>query len=92
VDRVDAAGHCLVSEPPVLPLVLPLVLSADKAMRDLEEIRLAALAAGAFAPAIRCVELQGRHIGLWSSEVAAGPTLAEMVGASFAPRAVGPAR
>ena len=61
----------------------PLVLSPDKTMRDLEEIRIAALAAGAFAPAIRCVELQGRHIGLWSSEIDPGPTLEEMVGASF---------
>jgi hypothetical protein len=59
------------------------VLSPDKTMRDLEEIRLAALAAGAFAPAIRCVELQGRHIGLWSSEPALGPTLEELVGGSF---------
>jgi hypothetical protein len=78
VDRLDATGDHVVSAIPQ-----PLVLSADKAMRDLEEIRLAALAAGAFAPAIRCVELQGRHIGLWSSEIATGPTLAEMVGASF---------
>jgi hypothetical protein len=81
-----------IPQPLVLPPVTPLVLSADKAMRDLEEIRLAALAAGAFAPAIRCVELQGRHIGLWSSEVATGPTLAEMVGASFAPRKAAPER
>jgi len=78
VDRLDATGNRDVS-----PLPQPLVLSPDKTMRDLEEIRIAALAAGAFAPAIRCVELQGRHIGLWSSEIAPGPTLEELVGGSF---------
>lgn len=78
MDRLDATGNRDVSALPQ-----PLVLSPDKTMRDLEEIRIAALAAGAFAPAIRCVELQGRHIGLWSSEIASGPTLEELVGGSF---------
>lgn len=50
-------------------------------MRDLEEIRLAALASGAFAPALRCVELQGKHIGLWRSEAAAERTLEELLAA-----------
>ncbi|MFI5001056.1 MAG: hypothetical protein ACHQK9_14355 [Reyranellales bacterium] len=43
----------------------PLSITEDKVMRDLEEIRVAALEAGAFAPAIRAIELQGKHIGLW---------------------------
>jgi hypothetical protein len=63
---------------------MPLVLTPDKAMRDLEEIRIAAVAAGAFAPAIRCVELQGRHIGLWRSEAAPERTLEELVNESIA--------
>ena len=62
----------------------PLILTPDKAMRDLEEIRIAAVAAGAFAPAIRCVELQGRHIGLWRSEAAPERTLEELVNESIA--------
>jgi hypothetical protein len=37
-------------------------------MADLEETRRAALAAEAFANAIRCSELQGRAIGLWKNE------------------------
>ena len=61
----------------------PLILTPDKAMRDLEEIRIAAVAAGAFAPAIRCVELQGRHIGLWRSEAAPERTLEELVNESL---------
>jgi hypothetical protein len=40
-------------------------ITEDKVMADLEEVRRAALEAGAFAPAIRCIELQGKHIGLW---------------------------
>jgi hypothetical protein len=61
----------------------PLVLSADKTMRDLEEVRIAALAAKAFAPAIRCIELQGRHIGLWKGETTPERSLEELVGGSF---------
>jgi hypothetical protein len=56
-----------------------LVVTADKVMRDLEEIRLAALANGAFAPALRCVELQGKHIGLWKSETTPERSLAELL-------------
>lgn len=44
-----------------------LSITEAKVMADLEDIRLAAMAANAFAPAIRCVELQGKHIGLWKS-------------------------
>jgi len=52
-------------------------------MRDLEEIRAAALAAGAFAPAIRCVELQGKHIGLWRTEPPAERSLEDLINASL---------
>ncbi len=44
-----------------------ITITEAKVMADLEVIRLAALEAKAFAPAIRCVELQGKHIGLWKS-------------------------
>jgi len=44
-------------------------------MRALEEARSAALAAGAFARVLRCIELQGRLIGLWRSEAAPERTL-----------------
>ncbi|SKA30909.1 hypothetical protein SAMN02745126_05048 [Enhydrobacter aerosaccus] len=59
----------------------PLVLTADKVMRDLEQIRLAALEAGAFAPALRCVELQGKHIGLWRNEAPLDQTLEQLIAA-----------
>ncbi len=62
----------------------PLVLTPDKTMRDLEELRIAAFAAGAFAPALRCIELQGKHIGLWRSEAAPERTLEDLVNESLA--------
>lgn len=54
-------------------------LTADKVMRDLEEIRIAAVASGAFAPALRCVELQGRHIGLWRGDPVSERTLEQLI-------------
>jgi hypothetical protein len=48
-------------------------ITEDKVMADLEEVRRAALQAGAFAPAIRSIELQGRHIGMWKSGTDAPP-------------------
>jgi hypothetical protein len=49
-------------------------------MADLEVARVGALAAKSFSNAIRCSELQGRHIGMWrdmpSSE---GRTLEDMI-------------
>jgi hypothetical protein len=57
----------------------PLVLTADKVMRDLEEVRLAAVAAGAFAPALRCIELQGKHIGLWTGDAAPERSLEQLL-------------
>jgi hypothetical protein len=82
VDRLDAAGHLLVSaEPPADIEVTP-----RKVIRDLELLRRAAMEAGAFAPALRAIELMGRSIEMWKSETAnAGPTLEELVNASFAP-------
>jgi hypothetical protein len=70
VDRLDPAR--------------PVVLTPDKIMRDLEDVRLATFATGAFALAIRCSELQGKHIGLWRSEAAPERTLEQLVNESLA--------
>jgi hypothetical protein len=52
----------------------------DKVMADLEVARIAALADKAFSNAIRCSELQGRHIGMWRDMPASqGRTLEEMI-------------
>jgi hypothetical protein len=49
-------------------------------MADLEEVRVAALKDKAFTNAIRCSELQGRHIGMWRNEPPSeGRTLEEMI-------------
>lgn len=82
MDRLDAAGRLVVSaEPPADIEVTP-----RKVMRDLELLRRAAMEAGAFAPALRAIELMGRSIEMWKSETAsAGPTLEELVNASFGP-------
>jgi phage terminase small subunit len=42
-----------------------LKITAEKVLRDLEEVRLLALAAGQFAPAARAIELQGKHVGMF---------------------------
>ena len=60
-------------------------ITPEKVLADLEETRRAALEAGAFAPAIRCSELQGRHIGMWRTDAPAGRSLEEMVMASYQP-------
>jgi hypothetical protein len=61
-----------------------LKLDEDKVMADLEAIRLAAMEAGAFAPALRVVELQGKHIGLWATKPEGNtPTLLELITASM---------
>lgn len=62
------------------------MLSADKVMRDLEEVRLAAVAAGAFAPALRCIELQGKHIGLWKGDAASERSLEQLLVEAMKPR------
>lgn len=59
-------------------------LTPLKVIRDLESLRRAAMADGAYAPALRAIELQGRFIEMWRSETAgSGPTLEELVNASF---------
>ncbi len=74
---MDAAGNVGVTAG-----AEPLRITADKVMRDLDEIRAAALASGAFVPAIRCVELQGKHIGLWKSEAPQERTLEQLIAAT----------
>ena len=39
----------------------------------------AAMAAKAFAPALKALELMGRELGMWRAEQTAGPTLAELI-------------
>lgn len=78
MDRLDPA------RPVVLTHEKPVVLTPDKIMRDLEEIRLAAFATGAFALSIRCSELQGKHIGMWRSEAQPERTLEQLVNESLA--------
>jgi hypothetical protein len=48
-------------------------------MRDLEALRAAAMETGAFAPALRAIELQGRQIGLWQTEQQPGDNLLEEI-------------
>jgi hypothetical protein len=48
--------------------------------RDLEALRAAAMEAGAFVPALRAIELQGRLLGLWlGDDKPAVPNLAELI-------------
>ncbi len=55
-------------------------VTRQKVITDLEVTRLAALKAEAFSNAIRCSELQGRHIGMWRNELPSdGRTLEEMI-------------
>ena len=55
-------------------------ITPDKVMADLEVARVRALAAEAFNHAIRCSELQGRHIGMWRDiPQSEGRTLEEMI-------------
>lgn len=62
-------------------------ITPAKVMRDLEALRVAAMEAGAFAPALRASELQGRHLGMWQTETVRERTLEELVNESF--KAVG---
>jgi hypothetical protein len=49
-------------------------------IHDLEVARLLSLKAEAFTNAIRCSELQGRHIGMWRNEPPnEGRSLADMI-------------
>jgi hypothetical protein len=46
---------------------------------ELEAILNGAREAGAWAPALRAVELLGRHIGLWRTEAREEASLAELI-------------
>jgi len=48
-------------------------------MEDLETIKRGAMADSAWAPAIRAVELQGRHIGLWRNDAPPQSSLADLI-------------
>ena len=50
-----------------------------RVVADLETIRDGAMAAEAWAPALRAVELLGKHIGMWKGEGAARMSLADMI-------------
>jgi hypothetical protein len=60
------------------PAKNPLVTEA-KVVRDLETLRAAAMEAEAFAPALRAIELLGRHIGMWKNEIGQQPSLADLI-------------
>lgn len=51
-------------------------------LRDLETILAGAMAAEAWAPALRAVELLGKHIGLWKTDAQPRTSLAEMINAA----------
>jgi Terminase small subunit len=42
-----------------------LEITAEKVLKDLEEVREKAMAAGQFAPAARAIELLGKHLGMF---------------------------
>jgi len=50
-----------------------------KIMHYLEIFRAAAMEAGAFAPALRAIELMGRHIGMWRGESNRQVSLADLI-------------
>lgn len=51
-------------------------------LRDLETILAGAMAAEAWAPALRAVELLGKHIGLWKTDAQPRASLADMINAA----------
>ncbi len=55
------------------------LLDETRVVRDLETIRDGALEAEAWAPALRAVELLGRHIGMWRSDARPQTSLAELI-------------
>lgn len=65
MDRLDAARK--------------VEISPEKIIADLEEARLAAMAKESFPSAIRCSELQGRHIGMWRNEQAPAARTLEQI-------------
>lgn len=42
-----------------------LEITAEKVLRDLEEVRLLALKDGAYGPAAKAIELHGKHLGMF---------------------------
>ena len=50
-----------------------------RVVSDLQTIRDGAMEAGAWAPALRAVELLGKHIGMWKSEGPPQTSLADMI-------------
>lgn len=58
-------------------------ITPDKIVRDLEALRVAAMEAGAYAPALRAAELLGRHLGMWQTEIVRERTLEDLVNESF---------
>ena len=44
-------------------------ITIEKVLRDVEEERTQALAAGQFAPAVRCSELQGKYLKMWVDKI-----------------------
>jgi phage terminase small subunit len=61
-----------------------LELTAEKVLKDLEEVRTKALGENQFAPAVRAIELQGKHLGMFvekhehSGSIAFNSTLEQM--------------
>ncbi|MBS0540987.1 MAG: hypothetical protein JSR47_19655 [Proteobacteria bacterium] len=60
-------------------------LDEARVVRDLQTIRDGALAAESWAPALRAVELLGRHIGMWRTEGRPQTSLAELIAEAAAP-------
>jgi phage terminase small subunit len=58
-----------------------LELTAEKVLQDLEEVRAKALEGGQYAPAVRAIELRGKHIGMFveRSETTANVTVTNAV-------------
>jgi hypothetical protein len=50
-----------------------------KILRDIEAVRVAAMAKDSFMPALKAIELMGRHIGMWRIEGVDGPDLAQLI-------------
>lgn len=50
-----------------------------RVVRDLQTIRDGAMADQSWAPALRAVELLGRHIGMWRTEARPQTSLADLI-------------
>lgn len=58
-----------------------LELTAERVLQDLEEVRVRALGDGQYAPAVRAIELRGKHIGMFvdRTETTANVTVSNAV-------------